>query len=1188
MATGDGKIVLQVEVDESGAVKGANSIKSAFRDVSSYLQTAGSKIKTTFQNIGDSIKNRFQQISSSLKGVIGQIVSLLSVRAFINFSREASQMASDTEASIQRLISIYGSASQSVGDFIDSSAHALGMSRSAAAQFAAVYGNLFSVWADQETNAQLTQHYLQATAVVASQTGRTMVDVQERIRSGLLGNTEAVEDLGIFVNIKTIEMTEAFQRVAQGAKWDDLTAAQQNQVRSLAILEQATKKYGSQVANTTAFTRLQYEAAFQDFKATWGQVVNIVLMPILRVVTTILNTLAAGLRAIAGLTGKTIATPPKDSGTVGGGGGATVPEENGGSGKKDDSERKAIEAEEKAIQKKIKALQKESDAEKQLGDEIDALQKKLKQLRKETPEEKAADDEAKAIKKSIKALQKQNKEIKKNSQEKQEAAKKELASFDDIEILNFNQQSEEEKAMEANDDAIDALQEKLDLINENKEAMREARQEEIDALNDTLDAKRDALDALRDADNDEIDKLREQLDLLGEKKMALEEAAAAGAGGGGGGADIGAIDLGQLQEPDPAEYTEKLALIGMVAGWALVGLGIIVIFAGHLLIGAAMVAAGAMLAIGAAVGAQELGQEEKEKLMKIGTIVGVALIGLGVLLLFTPFWKLGLGMIAAGAMALFTVLTLGEFKEDVKKKLTNILLITGTVMMTIGVILLFVPGGEGFGLAMMAAGAAEVIVAAIMNADKIIAWLKENLWSVVAVVGEFIFVVGMILLFVPGGMNWGIAAMLAGIAIIGVAAIVPNWDELKSKLIEFFNDNWGAIAALSAALVVLGVTLCIAQHWLIGLSLVAVGAAGMYASIKPNWDELKKKIKSFFDDNWGAIAAVSAALTVLGIILCFANLWLVGIGLIAAGAAGLYASVAPNWDEIKQKIDEFFNDNWGAISAVSAVLVVLGIILCFANLWLVGIGLIATGAAGLYTAITPNWDEIKQKISNFFEDNSKLFAGVGLALCVLGILLLFTGVGVPLGFGLLLAGGASLAAAIAPNWDYIVDKIKETWGKIKKYWNENIAPIFTAEWWMALGQKCINGLCDAIEKGINAVINLINKLSFDVPDWVPGIGGQTWGFNIPTVTIPKLAQGAVIPGGREFLAVLGDQPSGQTNIEAPLDTIVQAFNIALAQNGGVRGVTEVILEIDGRELGRATVEHGNAENRRIGTRLVIA
>lgn len=96
---------------------------------------------------------------------------------------------------------------------------------------------------------------------------------------------------------------------------------------------------------------------------------------------------------------------------------------------------------------------------------------------------------------------------------------------------------------------------------------------------------------------------------------------------------------------------------------------------------------------------------------------------------------------------------------------------------------------------------------------------------------------------------------------------------------------------------------------------------------------------------------------------------------------------------------------------------------------------------------------------------------------------------------------------------------------------------------------------------------------------------QTGGSSLD-IRVPALARGAVLPPNREFLAIVGDQKSG-TNVEAPLDTIVEAMNIALAKNGA-KGNTEVILEIDGREFGRAVVEQGNRENRRIGTRLVMA
>ena len=91
---------------------------------------------------------------------------------------------------------------------------------------------------------------------------------------------------------------------------------------------------------------------------------------------------------------------------------------------------------------------------------------------------------------------------------------------------------------------------------------------------------------------------------------------------------------------------------------------------------------------------------------------------------------------------------------------------------------------------------------------------------------------------------------------------------------------------------------------------------------------------------------------------------------------------------------------------------------------------------------------------------------------------------------------------------------------------------------------------------------MLNTLSFTVPDWVPGIGGSTLGFNFGTITapqIPYLAQGAVIPPNREFMAVLGDQSHG-TNVEAPLATIQQAVAAVMQdyQDGNLAALEQVI------------------------------
>ena len=111
----------------------------------------------------------------------------------------------------------------------------------------------------------------------------------------------------------------------------------------------------------------------------------------------------------------------------------------------------------------------------------------------------------------------------------------------------------------------------------------------------------------------------------------------------------------------------------------------------------------------------------------------------------------------------------------------------------------------------------------------------------------------------------------------------------------------------------------------------------------------------------------------------------------------------------------------------------------------------------------------------------------------------------------------------------------------------------------------INRMISAVVTGINTVINALNGLSFDLPDI---FGGGHVGFNISTLTapqIPYLAQGAVIPANREFLAVLGDQSHG-TNVEAPLDTIKQAVaevmeDLQAGQMAGFEAVVAVLREI---------------------------
>ena len=362
--------------------------------------------------------------------------------------------------------------------------------------------------------------------------------------------------------------------------------------------------------------------------------------------------------------------------------------------------------------------------------------------------------------------------------------------------------------------------------------------------------------------------------------------------------------------------------------------------------------------------------------------------------------------------------------------------------------------------------------------------------------------------------------------------------------------------AIVGALIAVGLILLFHGQLAWGMGFIIAGAiAGLFGvTIATLSDEsVSKKAK---DELSNAMLIVGVIAIVLGILLCMAQQWVFGIGLIAVGASSIVTPVALNWDGIKEKLQGSFG-GWLALGGIIAI--VLGILLCFTPMLPLGIGLIVLGAAAVVSPIVANWDAIWEWVTGTFNAVINWIKTYGLL--VLGILLCLTG-GLPFGFALILKWAKDNAEEI-PLANKILEFVERVWDSVKAFWNRYIAPVFTTKFWLDLARNCGNGLIGGFESAINGIIGMfekminwivkgLNKISFDVPDWVPGIGGKTFGFNIPEVklgraSIPRLAQGAVIPPNREFLAVLGDQKQG-TNIEAPLQTIVDAFNIALSQN----------------------------------------
>ncbi len=162
----------------------------------------------------------------------------------------------------------------------------------------------------------------------------------------------------------------------------------------------------------------------------------------------------------------------------------------------------------------------------------------------------------------------------------------------------------------------------------------------------------------------------------------------------------------------------------------------------------------------------------------------------------------------------------------------------------------------------------------------------------------------------------------------------------------------------------------------------------------------------------------------------------------------------------------------------------------------------------------------------------------------------------------------------------VLGNIKTTWNTIWSSLKDSVSIIFTKIWNTI--RRTINnilggieGMANGVVNGVNAVINALNGIGFDMPDW---LGGESFRLNIPTlpeVSIPRLATGAVIRGGNPFMAILGDQPAGQTNIEAPLETIRQAVREELSgitRGYPAGGQTKVVLNVNGTDVGEAILD----------------
>lgn len=531
--------------------------------------------------------------------------------------------------------------------------------------------------------------------------------------------------------------------------------------------------------------------------------------------------------------------------------------------------------------------------------------------------------------------------------------------------------------------------------------------------------------------------------------------------------------------------------------------------------------------------------------------------------------------------------------------------ISGAVLLALGALLTFT-GHPVVGIPMMVAGAITIYQSA-MGDSKLAEMMVENgFTAIMKVVGGLLAIIGILLVLFSAHILLGLGLIVAGITLIYSGKGIEEGGDLGGDVVGMLQSIANTVGILVA---VIGIVLILFSpaHLLLGLGLFISGIA-LWTFANVSDDEgasLTEKITSCLSKIAGIVGPF---LAILGIIFILSlGRFVEGFGLLAAGIA-LWTFSEMQDDEGATMTEKIVLALANIATAVGPFLAILGLALMFVPGQLaVGLGLLVLGIA-LFAAGNAVMDA-NEVGTPLIDALSEVLTTIGLFLFVIGMILIFIPGMQGIGFGLMVAGIAAVAAgSIMPNWDFILEKLKGAWEAIKSWWDTTVSKFTDPDWWFEIGSSMLDGLFngfksiwDTITGWVSDGINWIKEKFGGAKAEVDGefnsggsFGGSRSGSPQKAATrsvsisdVPHLAQGAVIPPNREFMAVLGDQKRG-TNVETPLATIEQAlqnvFNRSGMGGGGGRQIT-VIMQLDRQELGRAVYELNNEQTQRVGLRL---
>lgn len=351
------------------------------------------------------------------------------------------------------------------------------------------------------------------------------------------------------------------------------------------------------------------------------------------------------------------------------------------------------------------------------------------------------------------------------------------------------------------------------------------------------------------------------------------------------------------------------------------------------------------------------------------------------------------------------------------------------------------------------------------------------------------------------------------------------------------------------------------------------GGAGGFDFDLPTYDFLGDavqtrigEIKKMIEDTLAEITTiVSGFMLAVGAILVVTGVNIpLGVGLMAAGAVGLAATVGLNWTAMSSELASTLALITGV---VGGFLLALGAIMAFsgANLPL-GIALMALGGASLVTAAVINWHNSDRHLTDALTTLTGVLAGASLAV---GAMLAFTGVATGLGIALMAVGAVTLVSAAALNWNSIPDALASPLSRVGLLVSgatlalgailafSGCLPLGIAL--MAVGATSLvsvmalnwNGLSDEIQNVI-AIITTVVSVAF----LAIGAALAFSGANIP-LGLALLAAGAVTMG----TAIMPNWNDLSDNVQQKISMITTVVGGALLAVGAILALSGVALPL---------------------------